>query len=38
MRMTGSWVAIPTPFKKDVKVDLEGFKPIIDFQKNITRY
>ncbi len=34
MRMTGSWVAIPTPFKKDGKVDLEGFKPIIDFQKN----
>lgn len=33
MRMTGSWVAIPTPFREDGNINLEGFKPIIDFQK-----
>ncbi len=32
MRITGSWVAIPTPFQEDGKIDLEKFKPIIDFQ------
>ncbi len=33
MRITGSWVAIPTPFQEGGKIDLEKFKPIIDFQK-----
>jgi len=32
MRVTGSWVAIPTPFREDGYIDLEKFKPIIDFQ------
>lgn len=34
MRITGSWVAIPTPFREDGKIDTEKFKPIIDFQKH----
>jgi 4-hydroxy-tetrahydrodipicolinate synthase len=34
MRITGSWVAIPTPFREDGKIDLEKFKPIIDFQNH----
>ena len=32
MRITGSWVAIPTPFREDGQIDLEKFKPIINFQ------
>ena len=32
MRIIGSWVAIPTPFREDGQIDLEKFKPIIDFQ------
>ncbi len=32
MKVIGSWVAIPTPFKKDGKIDFDKFKPIIDFQ------
>jgi len=32
MRITGSWVAIPTPFREDGQIDFEKFKPIIDFQ------
>ena len=32
MRVTGSWVAIPTPFREDGQINFEEFKPIIDFQ------
>ncbi|MBC2854957.1 dihydrodipicolinate synthase family protein [Cetobacterium sp. 2A] len=28
----GSWVAIPTPYTKEGKIDYEGFKTIIEFQ------
>ncbi len=31
-RPTGSWVAMPTPFTKDNKIDYEGFKILIDRQ------
>ena len=31
MKVKGSWVAIPTPFKKDQSVNLSGFEKIIDF-------
>lgn len=33
MRITGSWIAIPTSFKEDGTVDLEGFKKLIDFHQ-----
>jgi len=33
MRITGSWVAIPTPFNEDGKINFEGFKELIDFHK-----
>lgn len=32
IRPTGSWVAIPTPFTADEKVDFPGFETLIDFQ------
>ena len=32
MKITGSWVAIPTPFQENGQIDLDSFKPIIDFQ------
>ncbi len=31
IRMTGSWVALITPFTEDDKVDVEGFKRLLDF-------
>jgi 4-hydroxy-tetrahydrodipicolinate synthase len=31
MKVRGSWVAIPTPFKADGSVDLSGMKRLIDF-------
>ena len=33
MRITGSWVAIPTPFKDTGKVNFNAFKKLIDFHK-----
>ncbi|MBA7589958.1 4-hydroxy-tetrahydrodipicolinate synthase [subsurface metagenome] len=33
MRITGSWVAILTPFNEDGKINFEGFKELIDFHK-----
>ncbi len=32
LRPEGSWVAIPTPFTEEDKVDFEGFEELIDFQ------
>ena len=32
MKLEGSWVAMPTPFTKDNKIDFEGFKTLIDRQ------
>jgi 4-hydroxy-tetrahydrodipicolinate synthase len=33
MRITGSWVAVPTPFHDDGTVSVEGFNQLIDFHK-----
>jgi 4-hydroxy-tetrahydrodipicolinate synthase len=32
LRPEGSWVAIPTPFTEEDKVDFEGFEELVDFQ------
>ena len=32
MKLQGSWVAMPTPFTQDNKIDFEGFKILIDRQ------
>lgn len=32
LRPEGSWVAIPTPFTEEDKVDFKGFEELIDFQ------
>lgn len=33
MRITGSWVAIPTPFNEDGTTNFDGFKSLINFHK-----
>lgn len=33
MRVTGSWVAVPTPFNQDGTVNLDGFDLLIDFHR-----
>lgn len=33
MQITGSWVAIPTPFNENGTVNCDGFKRLIDFHK-----
>lgn len=33
MRITGSWIAIPTPFKEDGTINFGGFKSLIDFHQ-----
>jgi 4-hydroxy-tetrahydrodipicolinate synthase len=33
MHVTGSWVAVPTPFSEDGSVDYEGFHLLIDFHR-----
>ncbi len=32
LRPEGSWVAIPTPFTEEDKVDFKGFEKLVDFQ------
>ena len=32
MNLTGSWVAMPIPFKKNGDIDFDGFKVLIDRQ------
>jgi len=34
MEVKGSWVAVPTPFKSNQKIDFAGFEEIIDFHVN----
>jgi 4-hydroxy-tetrahydrodipicolinate synthase len=33
MRVTGSWVAVPTPFNEDGSVNYEGFHLLVDFHR-----
>ena len=38
LKPTGSWVAMPTPFKPDNSIDYEGFELLIERQIRVRNF